>query len=259
LSTFYGQLRIQIQRFKDAETINKNEGAWRKQNPPEFPPSGFELVTDELLNEWHQLRLQYASTFLDKYIGQLQFVQRLEPMEEHDLPKEFVRNVIRSIKLRDKCPLSIDDKETRDRLRMKSIKMYDTPEDRQIPVRNRRLWCPVAGKLDFHCFRSCAHIIPLSCHNVANYIFGDPMHLDTVNRPENTIHAHSDVQHAMDHGWVAFAPVEAGGECEATEFRMVIVDPSILEEWRSLNWLVSVQTLNIPGHASVHGYDTIRQ
>ena len=73
-AVYYGQFRIQLRRFQNAEARNKDLEKWNNQTRPQFPPDGFELVTDELLNEWHDLRIQYASEFQNEHIKQLQFI-----------------------------------------------------------------------------------------------------------------------------------------------------------------------------------------
>lgn len=241
LSAYYGQFRMQLKRFKNAEARNKDQEAWNKQKRPQFPPDGFELVTDELLERWHELRIRYASKFQDHHIKQLQFMRCLKDMEPNVLSKEFVMKSIGSVKLKEQHPLSLDSKSTRAQLRKKSIEWYGSSTGAEGQTRDKHLWCHALGEMVLASAMRCAHIIPFSYRNVANYVFGDPMHLDIVNRPENTLMVHEAVEDAMDHGRIAFAPVNGGGQSESTEFRMVIVDPSILDE-TIIAWKVSTRS-----------------
>jgi hypothetical protein len=241
LSAYYGQFRMQLQRFKNAEARNQNQEAWNKQQRPQFPPDGFELVTDELLNEWHDLRMQYALEFQNEHIKQLQFMRCLKDMEPNVLSKTFIAKSIQSVKLKDEHPLSLDNKHTRTQLRKKSIEWYGSSKDPEGRTRAEHLWCPVLGEMVLERGMKCAHVVPFSYRNVANYIFGDPMHLDIVNRPENTLMVHHAVEDAMDRGRIAFTPVKGGSQNEVTEFRMVIIDPTILEE-TVIAWKVSTRS-----------------
>jgi len=244
LSAYYGQFRMQLQRFKNAEARNQNQEAWNKQQRPQFPPDGFELVTDELLNEWHDLCMQYALEFQNEHIKQLQFMRCLRDMEPNVLSKTFIAKSIQSIKLKEEHPLSMETKHTRTQLRKKSIEWYGSSKDAEGQTMFKHLWCPVLGQMVPEKLMKCAHIVPFSYRNVANYIFGDPMHLDIVNRPENTLMVHEEVEDAMDRGRIAFTPVKGGSQSEVTEFRMVIIDPTILTmlDKTSIVWKVSTRS-----------------
>jgi hypothetical protein len=234
---------MQLKRFENAKARNhvQNQDAWNKQQHPQFPPDGFELVTDELLNEWHDLRVQYAAEFQNEHIRQLQFMRCLKDMEPNVLSKTFITKSIQSVKLKDERPLSLDTKNTRTQLRKKSIEWYGSYTDPEGGTKPEHLWCPVVGELVNEGLMKCAHIVPFSYRNVANYVFGDPMHLDIVNRPENTLMVHKSVEDAMDRGKIAFAPVKGGSQSEVTEFRMVIIDPTILEA-TVIAWKVSIRS-----------------
>jgi hypothetical protein len=68
------------------------------------------------------------------------------------------------------------------------------------------------------------------------------MHLDMVNQPENTMMVHMDVEAAMVKGQIAFAPVKKVDGGKITEFRVVVIDRSILD-YESTDWKVSANSL----------------
>jgi hypothetical protein len=185
------------------------------------------------------LRIGYAKEFRDKHIKQLQFMQFLAEAEPHPLSNLFLMNTIQCVKLKDEHPLSQEGKDTRENLKAKSINAYDsTGEAAGIAEGYEMLWYPVQQMMCSPKVMICARIIPFAIRTDANYIFEAPMHLDIANQPENTLMVHTVVEEAMDLGRIAFAPVGEASTDEITEFRLVIIDPSILKE-KTLEWKVS--------------------
>jgi hypothetical protein len=242
LAAYYAQFQRHYRRFKDAEALNKNEDEWNKQRHPQFPPTNFKLATDELIREWDELRMEYSRAFQTQYIAQLQFMRILKDMEPNPLSRTFISKSIEAVKLRDHYPLSFENKHIRTKLKKKSIELYGSSQGPEGQIKVKELWCPVRCMMLPSVEIKCAHIVPFSFRNVANYIFGDPMHVDIVNQPENTMMVSDRVETAMNLGRIAFAPVE-GSQSEVTEFRVVIIDPTILEE-PGTEWKVSTPVLH---------------
>jgi hypothetical protein len=63
-----------------------------------------------------------------------------------------------------------------------------------------------------------------------------------LNKPDNTLMVHASVEKAMDRGEIAFPPTGNVQEGEVTEFKIVIIDPSILERPGLFPWKVSADS-----------------
>jgi hypothetical protein len=101
------------------------------------------------------------------------------------------------------------------------------------------LWCPVTHQ---RCkgYVSIAYVVPRELQAAANRIFRDPPHRSIVHEPKNCFGANGFVMDAVKKGRIAFAPTEPHEAGKEPEYRVVILDPAILEEEniRGVNWTV---------------------
>jgi hypothetical protein len=84
-------------------------------------PRDLEPITDELLDEWYKLRLEYAVEFQEHIQVSSRSCGVSKTWRRTMRPKRFLMAIIRSVKLKDEFPVSADNDTIRTKLRKKSI------------------------------------------------------------------------------------------------------------------------------------------
>jgi hypothetical protein len=243
LLNFYGQAKNEIKVFENAKIQNKQPERWNRTGRP-FPPLGFILPSQEVIDNWDDLRFRYGDEFRQKHITQLWFVQALRNLEPNQLSHLFVKKALQPINAKGETSLrGMESRNARDSLKQDSILAYGSDGNSVgLDTMDNALWCPVSREMVRPELMRCAHIVPFSLRGKANYIFGSSLTLDILNQPENTLMLDVAVEEAMDLGRIAFTPVTPMDADKPSEFRLVILDKSILEDKVLYNWKVSANS-----------------